>query len=685
VPGATDLEQSYGQALAALRQGALGIAEQKFKSVLAAQPGHVGALNLLGIVLLRLGKAAEAESCLRQAIGAGPKADPATLHNYAIVLRSLGRSAEALAQLDDALVLEPGDPELWNARGTILNDLGRYQDAAAEFEKAIALRPDLVTAHYNLGNSLALIGHYERALSACDSALALNADFALAWFGRSQMLKVIGSRRESIEAFEKYALLATHRELPRWREVAGLATDLFAFDLVPAIYSDEPEIDAERARLERLIGSIERRLEVLDGLVAPPGVILNAVFCVAGFNIAYQQKNDLDLNRRYAEVLQRILRIERAQLPRALESAKIRFGMASALLKDHNATRWALEWLAQLPYEDYAFFVYALNTDLDETSNKFAALGKFRQLVFNEKTVPQALEVMRGDRLDILMLPDVGMTPASRVLCQFRIAPIQFSAWGHPVTTGSSNIDYYLSGDLMEPADAQSHYSERLIRLPNLALYIKPSSYPVDHKLHFELPSNRVLYGCLQSLLKYLPQFDFVFPRIAARVPDASFLFIEGSPAPTTTPFRDRLRSAFERAGLDFEDRVIFLPRMSAGQFGALLRNIDVAVDSIGWTGGNTTIQSLEANCPVVTLPLDFMRGRHSYAMLKMIGIDELIAQTAAEFVDILVRLGVDREFRASMVQKIAGSKHRLYEDREFIAALDSFLKAEHAAALDRL
>src|SRR5262249_54784671 len=158
--------------------------------------------------------------------------------------------------------------------------------------------------------------------------------------------------------FEKYAFQTTPREPPRRREIAALATDIFAFDLVPAIYSDEAEIDAERARLEDLIGRIEAKLELLADLPAPPGVILKAVFCVAGFNIAYQQMNDLELNRRYAAILQRVLRVENAPLARPSQrSSKIRFGVASALLKDHNASRWAVEWLAQLRREDYSFFI----------------------------------------------------------------------------------------------------------------------------------------------------------------------------------------------------------------------------------------------------------------------------------------------------------------------------------------
>ena len=87
-------------------------------------------------------------------------------------------------------------------------------------------------------------------------------------------------------------------------EVAGEAeTAQEALEMIRETRPDMAIVDdfaALRARLDELIGNIERRVKVLDGLHAPPGIILNAVFCVAGFNIAYQQRNDLVLNRRYA-------------------------------------------------------------------------------------------------------------------------------------------------------------------------------------------------------------------------------------------------------------------------------------------------------------------------------------------------------------------------------------------------
>ena len=61
-------------------------------------------------------------------------------------------------------------------------------------------------------------------------------------------------------------------------------------------------------------------------------------------------------------------------------------------------------------------------------------------------------------------------------------------------------------------------------------------------------------------------------------------------------------------------------------------------LDSIGWSGGNTTLEALAYDLPVVTMPTDMMRGRHSAAILRHIGLGDRITES----VDGYVRLAID-------------------------------------------
>ena len=69
------------------------------------------------------------------------------------------------------------------------------------------------------------------------------------------------------------------------------------------------------------------------------------------------------------------------------------------------------------------------------------------------------------------------------------------------------------------------------------------------------------------------------------------------------------------------------------------------------------------------------MRARQSYVMLQMIGVTETIAETEAEYIQIAVRLGLDREWRQTVRDKITANKSRLFNDQECIKGLETFFE----------
>ncbi len=148
------------------------------------------------------------------------------------------------------------------------------------------------------------------------------------------------------------------------------------------------------------------------------------------------------------------------------------------------------------------------------------------------------------------------------------------------------------------------------------------------------------IYWCAQSLFKYLPQHDTVFPRIAREAGDCQFVFIE-HPGVTgvTNLFRLRLERAFGQYGLRAEDYCLILPRLEHGQFLAASGLSDVFLDSIGWSGGNTTLDALAYDLPIVTLRGDLMRSCHSAAMLDMMGMTETVCASIEDYVALAVGL----------------------------------------------
>jgi len=292
-------------------------------------------------------------------------------------------------------------------------------------------------------------------------------------------------------------------------------------------------------------------------------------------------------------------------------------------------------------------------------------------------TLEQWAQAIRSDRLHVLLIPGIGMDDVTVRLAALRLAPVQATSWGHPDTSGLPTVDDYLSSDLMEPSDAQAHYTERLVRLPNLSIWYEPPVLTADAVSRAELgvPETAVIYWCCQSLFKYLPRHDWVFVRIASAVPEARFLFIRYPHGDTvTTIFRERLIAAFAEAGLDAEQYCRFLAPMSMTRFAGISRISDVFLDSLEWSGCNSTLEALAWDLPVVTMAGDLMRGRHSAAILTMLGMPELIAETPEAFIALAAELGRDPARRQALSARIARDKHRLYADQVCIDGLADYL-----------
>ncbi len=259
-----------------------------------------------------------------------------------------------------------------------------------------------------------------------------------------------------------------------------------------------------------------------------------------------------------------------------------------------------------------------------------------------------------------------------------RLARVQCVAWGQPDTSGMPTIDHYLSSALMEPEDGDAHYTEHLVRLPNLGLFYTPDAPPDvggAGRERFGLAPDAPVFWSGQALYKYLPRYDRIFPRIAAELGACQFVFIAFAKSRAVTEaFRDRLSAAFARAGLDAARHVVILPPMPQQDFVHAAGLADVFLDTIGWSGGKSTLDCLAVDPAIVTLPGRFMRGRHTAAILKRIGCKATIAGSLEEYVSIAVRLARDPVWRAEVRQAVAAGKHRAFGDTGYIRALETFL-----------
>jgi protein O-GlcNAc transferase len=222
------------EGLTALTRQRWSDAERLFTSVLKERPNHIGALNLLTVVLMNMERFEEAEVFVSTAIQLNPQSDT-SFYNYGIILKQLEKPELALKQFDKALFLNPKVAETWNNRGTVLSDLNRHDEAILDFDRALTLAPNYAEAYCNKGKALVSLRRFSEASTAYDKAREIKPDLAAAWIGCGEVFFRLDQYFEALVAYDR--ALAIDTTLPEaWLGRGNACTELKRYEEAFAAY-----------------------------------------------------------------------------------------------------------------------------------------------------------------------------------------------------------------------------------------------------------------------------------------------------------------------------------------------------------------------------------------------------------------------------------------------------------------
>ncbi|MBV8751463.1 MAG: tetratricopeptide repeat protein [Hyphomicrobiales bacterium] len=696
------------------RRGDMAAAAEHLRAAAKLNPSLASARAALGDLLCREGRHAEGVAELEAALAHDPGNWPAALR-LGTALTSLGaeRQHEAMDCFRRVIALSPGNAVAHLQLGLAF---WRRRDAApaiALAERAARLDPKLAAAHGALGSMLRAAGRVPEAVASLRAALALNPDDPAACFHLGMCLSAAEGKaqREGVDYLRRAISLVprnleAHRQLA-WvlaeadcHEEAGAAyraaLEIFPDDAVlrlgaamatlPIVAEDAAVAERCRAEYAASLAKLEEFFAARRARGITPAQAredADAVGTTQPFFLAYQGRDDTELQARYGRIVTGIMAAAYPQFAKAPSmpppalGEPIRIGIVSGHLRGHSVLKIPVWGWASL-IDRRRFRLLAYHTTGHPDGETARVRRSFERFVQGPLTVEQWCETIRADAPHVVIFPEIGMDPMTTRLAGLLLAPVQASSWGHPETSGFPTIDYFLSSELMEPPEADAYYTEKLVRLPNLGVaYVPP---PIaDSTVTREalgLRPDDIVFWCCQHLPKYLPEFDSVFPRIAREVANARFVFI-ASPRgeEVTARFQRRLARAFAAQGLDGARHVGMLGRLLTADFVGVARVSDVFLDSIGWSGCNSALECLDANLPIVTWPGPFMRGRHCAAILRMMGVTDTIAASVDEYIALAVRLARDAAWRAALRTRMAENRARLYADAAPVRALEAFIE----------
>ena len=646
-------------------RGDLEAAEARFASVVAARPEWAGGHVELGRVHMDQARPADALKDFQAAVDADPRHVRAW-NNLGIALQALDRIDEALRAFNYTLTLDPRYPLAHFNLARIHNRRGDGKRALEHAQAAVRNDPGHVDAWLLIGDMHRRKRETANALAAFAAAVRAAPDHVVARTTRAEMVAEAGGYDEARAEFRRIAERAPN----------DLKAALGANLLLPQVYTSLDHLEA--ARREYAEG-LERMHEAAPRFVFPRAEVALDEARWTNFYLAYQGKDDRALQSRYGELHRRVLEPAAPELfvprPKRPGGDRIRVGFLSHFFFNCTAGRYFSSWITHLDRSRFESFVYYTNEWVaDDTRTIAAAAHAFRHLP-GRSLHAIAQQVVRDD-LDILVYPELGMHPETFTLAGLRLAPVQCAGWGHPNTTGLAGIDWFISCADMEPPNAQEHYGERLALLPGLGTrYAMPKADAAGSRADFGIPEDRTAYLVPQSLFKIHPDNDDLIARVLERDGKGIAVMFASHHDRLTQAFATRLARSLEKRRIDIHERVFFLaPFIPHPRYLRLNALCDVMLDTLHWSGGNTSLDALASGLPVVTLPGGLMRGRQSQAMLRALGAGELVARDADGYVETAVALGRDADRRRALSQAIVANRPALFEREEPVRALEDFL-----------
>jgi protein O-GlcNAc transferase len=701
----------------ALQQGRFDAAQRLIKAALDANPQDVAAMGNLGTSYMRDGQLESASQWFDIALKLQPDSLIA-LTNAGTALHHMGRNREAIPVVRKAYATDSNSYEVCNLLGACLIKCGEAREAVELFEAATRAAPEHAEGWANLSVALNAVGQHTEARECADKAVALKPQsstalgaLGAAQFDQGRLAEAIDSYRQGValpgpsaQMLLEFAnaLLASglnEEAIEQLQRAVGLdeknLTVRWAIALahIKPIFKSEAEIVASRHKFAKAMDGVAAWYQTAEGIHEP----FNAVGVSQPFYLAYQPFNNRELLSQYGALCATWMTTLSTGTPDVArriniagsspaEVRKLRIGIAAAHIQEHSVWNAITRgWVYNIDQTQFELYLFQLTPISDqETERARRAVAYFED---QPTGVSAWVQAIRERDLDVLIYPEIGMDPLTAQLASLRLAPVQAASWGHPECTGLPTMDLYISAEALEPVNAADNYTEKLVRLPNLGVYVKPLAPAISKPGlgSLNLSGNEPLLLCAGAPFKYSPIDDDIWVQIARHLKKRIFkrnsggrlVFFRSRSDAMDRILEARLRAAFDKGGVEFDAHVSIIPTLDRSRFFGLMRESAFMLDTLGFSGFNTAIQGIECDLPVLAYEGEFMRGRLASAIMRRLDLPELVATTKEEFVQKAIELAGDARRRRSLRAKIIERRSILFHDMEPVRALERRLTDE--------
>ena len=619
-------------------------AERLLRQALRSRPGFPEAQVVLSRVLESQGNLSAAAAALEAALKLRPD-DFAALYHYAGVLRKLNRLDEAENALRRAIAIDPENADASYDLATMLMARSEMRQAEPHLRAALTRNPDFVEAHAALSHVLDARGDLAGTVAELELVLRQRPDWADARYNYGCALKKLMRLGEAENAFRR-ALAADPGHFRAYRILGSVLLGLCRTDEALALY---------RAARERLPDDLDLESAELFALNSSERIAEDALFARhAAFGTRIEQAHPPRF-----EPFRNVRDPER----------RLRIGYVSGDFCYNVVTLFTLPVVERHDRSAIEVYCYSTGGRVDEFTRQLSARADVWRDV-SSLSASGLADAINRDGIDILV--DLGGHSGIPQLAVFaqQPAPVQATWLGYLNTTGMTRIHYRISDRHADPPGLTDPYhTETLVRLPHSQWCYRPFISAACAEMPPFVRNGHVTFGSFNQALKISRAVRRLWAEILQRAPGSRLVILGVAEGRA----RDELLADLAGAGGE-RARITVLPYASLQDYFEWFNSVDIALDTMPYSGGTTTCDALWMGVPVVTAPGSRPSSRSTASILSTAGLPEWITSSPEDYVRLAAEYARDEArlvgLRKSLRERLRRSP--LMDEERFVRDLEA-------------
>ena len=496
-----------------------------------------------------------------------------------------------------------------------------YSKSIELFNKILTNYPENLSVLRNLLHAYAFSGDFNNAENTIKKVIKINEKEPYVYQFYASILKSQDKIDEMINLIEEG--LNKNLMNSKWKYQKEL--------LFPVVVKDNQEINKFREKINNCYDQILKNNEQLsydnDQIIQTPH-----------YESSYNQHDNLDLNIKSVKALRKIYKeLNENFVTEKNENEKIKIGFISEFFTSHTIGKLFKNIIFSLDQTKFDIFIFhSKKTKVGNIFNEFIEKEKsgFLKNVRLPEKLSEKINFFKEEKFNILFYPDIGMSIEMYYLSLIRLAKYQIMSWGHPETTGSESIDYFLCSKSLITEETSKSYSEKLLLMDHLPMIYEIPK--IQNKINDNELSKNNIYSCPQTIFKFHPDFDYILAEILNRDKKGVLYLIKDN----NKIYYNKLIERFKKIENFDLERVVFLDPLSRDNYINHLGTSSVLLDPLYFGAGNSFHESMVYGTPTVTLPTKFIKSRIvSAAYIQMEIENPPIVKNKNEYVELATEI----------------------------------------------